>query len=773
MASKKSKECVKVAVRCRPMSTSEMADNRKMIVSVDTKRNELRVQNVKNDGTDPVKTFTFDYVYDYTSNQDQIYQDCAYPIVDSVLEGYNGTIFAYGQTGTGKTHTMEGNPKQKGIIPRTFDHIFRRIEGSPDQKFLVRVSMLELYNEEIRDLLSKHHTHKLELREKDSGVYVKDLSMHVVNSVAEMTQKLDDGRGNRVTAETKMNEHSSRSHCLYAITIENCEANNPEAKFRMGKLNLVDLAGSEKQKKTGAEGKRLDEAKSINLSLTILGNVISSLTDPKCTHVPYRDSKLTRLLQDSLGGNARTFMIANIGPADYNFDETMSTLRYAHRAKSIQNIPKINEDPKDAMLREYQEEIAKLKEALAMAGGAGGGAIANFTGSGPMGQKIIKVQDEEKIKEMEEKLAREKEEIRIKAEMERKKIEQEKTMAEDEKLLLLEKLNKKEDEERKQKEQREKMLKKLKKMESKMLVGNKVMEKAMLQERELMEAKQILENQRINQQRMEEELRKNEDMKMEIQKKFSSQQEEIDVKTKRLQKIMENYNSVKAELNDIQDTFNREREELIEQNREYQKSLKLKDLIIHHFIPDEEVQKLEARAEWSDDKDDWLIPLSVFTGRSIRNKAMQSVYGIKRPIAESSMMTNPDGTRTVRDPKAAFENIAHFDLDLPEETTDDFGTASDHPPASRAAILASMNNDEDELRLIQTEIHPNVYFVYTDEGAIRAKMVTADKKPERAPARKPSAAPKRQPSAVVRKEDPQKMEEDFIPKGKGLVRKKI
>jgi kinesin family protein 3/17 len=374
---------------------------------------------------------------------------------------------------------------------------------------------------------------------------------------------------------------------------------------------------------------------------------------------------------------------------------------------------------------------------------------------------------------MEEKLAKEKEEIRIKAEMERKKIEQEKTMAEDEKQNLLEKLNKKEEEERKQKEQREKMLKKLKKMESKMLVGNKVMEKAMIQERELMEAKQILENQRINQQRIEEELKKNENMKMDLQKKFSSQQEEIDVKTKQLQKLMENYNSVKAELNDIQDTFNREREELCEQNREYQKSLKLKDLIIHHFIPEEEVQKLEMRAEWSDDKDDWLIPLSNFSGRSIRNKAMQSVYGLKRPVAESSLQQNPNGTQSVRDPKAAFENIAHFDLDLPEDTTDDFGTGSDHPPGTRAVIHAALSNEEDDLRLIQTEIHPNVYFAYTEDGAaIRANMVNAEKKPAPAPARKVSAAPKRQPSAVVRKEESPKMDEDFIPKGKGLVRKK-
>ena len=176
---------------------------------------------------------------------------------------------------------------------------------------------------------------------------------------------MEIGNANRVVGETAMNATSSRSHSIFTIYVETSEedpANPGESRIKAGKLNLVDLAGSERQSKTKAEGQRLKEATKINLSLSALGNVISALVDGKTGHIPYRDSKLTRLLQDSLGGNTKTVMIANVGPADYNHDETLNTLRYASRAKNIQNRPRINEDPKDALLREYQDEVKKLKE---------------------------------------------------------------------------------------------------------------------------------------------------------------------------------------------------------------------------------------------------------------------------------------------------------------------------------------------------------------------------------------------------------------------------
>lgn len=348
-----------------------------------------------------------------------------------MLEGYNGTIFAYGQTGTGKTHTMTGvigDEELRGIMPRAFDDIFKNIMGDSDQtQFLVRASYMEIYNEEVRDLLSKNPKNRLELHEKvDSGVYVKDLSYFAAKSSDEVRKIMYIGSKNRSVGETMMNAHSSRSHSLFTITIERSELGaDGKQHIRVGKLNMVDLAGSERIAKTGATGDRLKEATKINLSLSTLCHVISSLTDPKATYIPYRDSKLTRLLQDSLGGNTKTVMIANVGPADYNYDETMNTLRYASRAKNIQNKPRINEDPKDALLREYQEEITKLKEQLnALNQGRSPQEIMRVHGvmSGSQPKTEI-VMDHEKMREFEERLASEKEEIRRKAEMERAMIE--------------------------------------------------------------------------------------------------------------------------------------------------------------------------------------------------------------------------------------------------------------------------------------------------------------------------------------------------------------
>ena len=255
-------------------------------------------------------------------------------------------------------------------MPRAFENIFQQIQSDTKKQYLVRASYLEIYNEEIRDLLNKK-ANRLDLRDKDTGVYVKDLSTFVVKSPEDMMKIFNEGTVNRHVASTNMNEHSSRSHSVFTITVESSEMDaRGESHIKVGKLNVVDLAGSERQSKTGATGDRLKEATKINLSLSTLCHVISSLTDSKCTYIPYRDSKLTRILQDSLGGNTKTMMIANLGPADYNTDETLSTLRYASRAKHIQNKPRINEDPKDAMIREFHDEITRLREQLAaMSGG--------------------------------------------------------------------------------------------------------------------------------------------------------------------------------------------------------------------------------------------------------------------------------------------------------------------------------------------------------------------------------------------------------------------
>lgn len=257
----------------------------------------------------------------------------------------------------------------KGIIPRTFSHLIKIIQSGEAQQYLLSLSFIEIYNEEVRDLLvdlSKVKENKREIKESpDKGVYLKDLIRAQVKSVEDMEKWLLFGDKNRTVHATAMNAVSSRSHAVFTFYLEALNTINGKETIKTGKLNLVDLAGSERQSKTGAEGDRLKEGAKINLSLSALGNVINVLAEgKKGVHIPYRDSKLTRILQDSLGGNTKTIMIASVSPALDNYDETLSTLRYAARAKSIKNAPKINEDPKDALIRQYADEIKRLKEQL-------------------------------------------------------------------------------------------------------------------------------------------------------------------------------------------------------------------------------------------------------------------------------------------------------------------------------------------------------------------------------------------------------------------------
>lgn len=281
-----------------------------------------------------------------------------------------------------------------------------------------------------------------------------------------------------------MNAHSSRSHSLFTITVERSELGaDGKPHIRVGKLNMVDLAGSERLAKTGATGEGLKEATKINLSLSTLCHVISALTDPKSTYIPYRDSKLTRLLQDSLGGNTKTVMISNVGPADYNYDETMNTLRYASRAKNILNKPRINEDPKDALLREYQDEVQKLREQLLMIQ-SGVDPSEIMKKHGVLGkqiievEKVVRVEDKEKMREIEDRLQREKEDIKVRAEQEKQRIIQEKNLKEEEKLQLLDQLKKREEDQEKAKTKQQRLIQKLKKMEEKMIAGSQIMEEA-------------------------------------------------------------------------------------------------------------------------------------------------------------------------------------------------------------------------------------------------------------------------------------------------------
>ena len=389
-------ETVKVVVRCRPLNSKETKEKRANVVGIDKELGQISIKPSADAPADELKTFTFNAVYGPDSKQRDVYDETAYPLVEQVFEGYNGTIFAYGQTGCGKSWSMMGvatDETLRGIIPNAFLHIFERIAAAPADsgvEFLVRASYIEIYNEEVRDLLGIDAKARMDLKEDpDRGVYVKDLTTVVVKDYSEIEAAIEQGNNNREVGATAMNADSSRSHSIFTAVIETSELlpgaeEGSEPKIKAGKLNLVDLAGSERQAKTEAEGIRLKEATKINLSLSALGNVIAGLASGKKGHIPYRDSKLTRLLQDSLGGNAKTVMLTAVSPADYNYDETLSSLRYANRAKNIKNKPKINEDPKDALLRQFQDEIARLQALLEGQGGeAAAAAAVPGSGAGP------------------------------------------------------------------------------------------------------------------------------------------------------------------------------------------------------------------------------------------------------------------------------------------------------------------------------------------------------------------------------------------------------
>ncbi|NWW55145.1 CENPE protein, partial [Pedionomus torquatus] len=316
------------------------------------------------------KVFSYDRVFHSSDNTQQLYEGVAVPIIKSAVQGYNGTIFAYGQTASGKTYTMMGNEDSVGIIPKAIQHVFKVICEIPEREFLLRVSYMEIYNETITDLLCDIRKKKpLGIREDvNRNTYVEDLIEEVVVAPEQVMEWIRKGEKNRHYGETKMNEHSSRSHTIFRMIIESRERSDPanancDGAVMVSHLNLVDLAGSERASQTGSEGVRLKEGCNINRSLFILGQVIKKLCDDPSGFINYRDSKLTRILQNSLGGNAKTVIICTITPV--SFDETLSTLQFANTAKRMKNTPKVNEVlDDDALLKRYRKEILDLKKQL-------------------------------------------------------------------------------------------------------------------------------------------------------------------------------------------------------------------------------------------------------------------------------------------------------------------------------------------------------------------------------------------------------------------------
>ncbi|XP_058446647.1 kinesin-like protein KIF3A [Malaya genurostris] len=622
-------ENVRVVVRVRPMDKSETDSGYQNVIKVDKSNRSITVQKPNVSLSEPPKVYFFDNVFGEESTQIDLYVDTARPIVDKVLEGYNGTILAYGQTGTGKTYTMSGNPdspQTKGIIPNTFAHIFGHIaRAKENQKFLVRVSYMEIYNEEVRDLLGKEIHKSLEVKERaDIGIFVKDLSGYVVHNADDLDNIMKLGNKNRVVGATKMNSESSRSHAIFSITVESSETDENGKQFvKMGKLQLVDLAGSERQSKTQSSGLRLKEATKINLSLSVLGNVISALVDGKSTHIPYRNSKLTRLLQDSLGGNSKTVMCASISPADSNYVETISTLRYACRAKNIQNLAHINDEPKDALLRHFQDEIKELKRQLEE------GIFLNGIGTDDEEDEENDDEDEEED-EIEPDEVKERERMEKKEKRRNEKAKEKKEKADAEKELLEKKAIENEQEISRAKSEQDQLRAKLSSLENKILVGGEnLLEKAQTQEVLLEKSIAELEQRTKTERELEENLQKIEAERIDIEERYSSLQEECVGKTKKLQRVMSMLMSIKSELADQQQEQQREKEGIYESIRSLSRELALCELVINSYIPKEYQNMIEKFTHWNEDIGEWQLKCVAYTGNNMRKNVAEPKVNTK------------------------------------------------------------------------------------------------------------------------------------------------
>ncbi|KAM0340097.1 hypothetical protein ACHAPU_010670 [Fusarium lateritium] len=407
---------IKVVVRCRPFNSREIERNAQCIIEMKGNQTVITAPDGKGVKDGGPKAFAFDRSY-WSFNKDDpnyagqsnLFDDLGQPLLDNAFQGYNNCIFAYGQTGSGKSYSMMGYGKEIGVIPMICQDMFKRIEEiqkDKTTKCTVEVSYLEIYNERVRDLLNPSTKGNLKVREHPStGPYVEDLAKLAVNEFHEIEHLMDEGNKARTVAATNMNQTSSRSHAVFTImlTQKKYDADTKMELEKVAKISLVDLAGSERATSTGATGARLKEGAEINRSLSTLGRVIAALADLSTGgkkkkgggQVPYRDSILTWLLKDSLGGNSMTAMIAAVSPADINFDETLSTLRYADSAKRIKNHAVVNEDANARMIRELKEELSLLRGKLGtgpdVPGAAGAVAGEVYPEGTPLDQQMVSI----------------------------------------------------------------------------------------------------------------------------------------------------------------------------------------------------------------------------------------------------------------------------------------------------------------------------------------------------------------------------------------------
>jgi len=481
--------------------------------------------------------------------------------------------------------------------------------------------------------LTKDRTH-LPVKEGTVGFYAQNLTEERVSTSAEMMKILKKGQKSRSVGATAMNAGSSRSHSVFTVIIESCTLDeNDEENIKVGKLNMVDLAGSERQKKTKSTGDRLDEAKAINLSLSALGNCIKALVNPNATYVPYRDSKLTRLLKDSLGGNTKTTMIANIGPSKTNLDETMSTLRYANRAKDIKNKPKINEDPKDSMIKTAQKEIERLRIQLEASGGRRKiekRIIEKTVWEGEDKDKVMEelARDEAATKQLHEEEMKLAEERHKNA---RAKYTEDATKA----LTQVDKINQ---ELEAAEEEKEKLIESYQRAKAELIRGGKVLIDAKKRKKQLRQLDQQLMNEEREQAMLEQEIIEEKERAEILSMQVPVLMDNIQLITKELKELKKKHAMEKEDLKDLQEEYIQERTILTDRIRDLNKDVQLKSLLMENFIPPLWIRFLEEHALWDPNQEIWRFPMEEILKENLELISSRPRTAGRRPVVQNKLL---------------------------------------------------------------------------------------------------------------------------------------
>lgn len=574
---------------------------------------------------------------------------------------------------------MEGRldvPTERGIIPRAFQHLFESIARSvatvQDQQYMVYATYLEIYNEEIRDLLSKTPKVALDLRQDAvTGFYAEGLSRKIVKNVKDIDHHMQSGKRNRTTGKTNMNEASSRSHSIFTIVVEHSQAGGH---IRVGKLNLVDLAGSERASKTLATGQRQVEGTAINVSLTCLGNVITALA-AKSKFVPYRESKLTCLLETSLGGNAKTVMCANCSPVDFNCEETISTLKYANRAKNIKNKPQINEDPKDAMLKGLQEQIRALQEQLGKQGAAdqplhAATAVETRVVEREVIREVHVGLSDEQVQAIHRQAREEKEMLmkQAKEDMQQLIVQQSQTAAE--RAALQDALQREAEDKRVLAEREQALQNKLRAMEAKLIKGGAIISKAAQQEALLRKTEQELKQKQQVEAVLAKELAAKEEANEMLEDHYSSLQEEVQVKTNKLKKLLAKYQTALRDAHEMEADFATERNGMLEKMQSMAVEMEKKELLVANFIPNDYAQRIQARLV-CDAAGHWMLPKGQLAGNCVLRPVSHSK--LRRPESEYARQQRA----LSGNPRYRYDNILSLGLDAADKTTQHYAHDAD------------------------------------------------------------------------------------------------